>query len=183
MTALSSYSLGKVSVANGDTVIVGSEGADWSDGNAKAGDIIIVDGLLPVEIRDVTDATHLALWAPWSGGSKAAVDYVIIQKAPTRFVGTDAMADVLRMISYLKIKGLFIIVGPNDEGPDRSLGEEDQFALQPATGRQWQKTAGEWVFKGVFKGINPRGEWDADADYGVADAVSKDGASYLSVVR
>lgn len=181
MTALSSYSIGKVSVANGDTVIVGSDGADWSGNNAKSGDVIIVDGLPAVEVKDVADSSHLPLWAPWTGGDKSAVDYVIIQKSPSRFVGGDAMADVLRMISYLKIKGLFIIVGPDDDGPDRSLGEEDQFALQPATGRQWQKTAGEWVFKGVFKGINPRGEWEAEVNYSVADAVSKDGGSYLAI--
>ncbi|RZN21126.1 hypothetical protein [Bradyrhizobium sp. Leo121] len=181
MTAINSYSTGTVSVANGDTVIVGSS-TIWSAANARAGDVIIVDDLPAVEIKDVSDTTHLTLWSPWTGGAKSGVNYKIIQKSPLRFAGADAMASVSKMVAALNTDGFYVFVAPDLTEPDPSLGEEDQFALQVSTGKLWLKTGGVWVFQGVYKGFSIKGPWSAATAYQVGDVVSLAGTSYVALL-
>ncbi|MGY3610454.1 MULTISPECIES: hypothetical protein [unclassified Bradyrhizobium] len=180
MTALSSYQTGTVSVANGDTVIVGS-GTIWSAANARAGDRIIIDGLPDIAIRDVTDVTHLELWAPWSGGDKVGVSYTIIQSSPQRFAGGTAMQSVNEMVAALNTRGVPVIVPPAETGPDPSLGEEDQYAIQPGAYKFWLKTGGTWVFQGAYKGFRVTGPWSAATAYEIGDVVSLAGSSYVAL--
>lgn len=176
MTALNSYSTGTVSVNNGDAAIVGT-GTIWSGTNAKAGDVILVDGD-PVEIKDVTDVTHLSLWTPWTGGAKSGASYVIIQKSPLRFAGSQAMADVNTLIAALNTTGFFVFVGATETVPDPSLGEDGQFAFQAGTGKLWVKDSGIWNFLGIYKGFNLRGAYDAGTTYSDNDVVTLNGSSY-----
>jgi hypothetical protein len=178
MTALNSYSTGTVSVSDGDTVIVGDD-TIWSGVNARAGDVIIVDGLAPVEIKDVTDVEHLTLWAPWSGGAKSGADYTIIQKSPLRFAGGQTAADVQTLVAAINTDGFYVFVSSDLSEPDPSLGNEDQFALQASTGKLWLKSGGEWVFQGVYKGFNIHGAYDSGVTYSVGDVVSFAGSSYV----
>ncbi len=180
MTVISTYSTGTVSVANGDTEIVGAGGANWSGANAKSGDDIVVDGHTVV-ILDVTDATTLVIDA-WPFTSVAAGEpYKIIQRSPLRFAGGDAMADVSRMIAVQNTKGFYVFVGPDETVPDPSFGEEDQFAFQPSTSKLWLKTGGAWVLQGVYKGFQILGVWDSGTDYAVGDVVALAGSSYVAL--
>ncbi|MGX9430286.1 hypothetical protein [Bradyrhizobium sp. LeoA1S1] len=180
MTALSSYSTGTVSISDGDTTVVGS-GTIWSAANARAGDVIIVDDLPAVEIKDTADTSHLELWSPWTGGNKAGVNYTIVQKSPLRFAGSTAMADVSRMVAALNTDGFYVFVAPDLTEPDPSYGDENQFALQPDTGKLWLKTGGVWVFQGIYKGFSIRGPWSAATAYQVGDVVSLSGSSYVAL--
>ncbi|WP_225706129.1 hypothetical protein [Bradyrhizobium cenepequi] len=180
MTALNSYSTGTVSISDGDTVIVGNS-TIWSAVNARPGDRIIIDGSQDLAIKDVVDSSHLSLWSPWTGGNKSGVSYTIIQESPQRFAGATAMASVDAMTRALNTDGFYWFVAPDLTEPDPSYGEEDQFAFQASTKKLWLKTGGVWVFQGVYKGLNLRGQWDADADYDVGDAVSRDGSSFAAL--
>ncbi|MGY3605657.1 MULTISPECIES: hypothetical protein [unclassified Bradyrhizobium] len=179
MTAFPSYSTGTVSVANGATVIVGNS-TIWSGVNARPGDDIVIDGHMVV-VQDVTDVTHLVI-DPWPYTSVAAgAAYKIIQRSPLRFVGGQAMADVSKMVAALNTDGFYVFVAPDLTAPDPSLGEENQFALQPDTGKLWLKTGGVWVFQGIYKGFSIKGPWSAATAYQVGDVVSLDGSSYVAL--
>lgn len=99
MTVFSSYSAGTLSVSNGGTVVTGA-GTTWSGINARPGDSIVINGLTPIVIMDVTDATHLVIDA-WPFATQSAVPYKIIWNSPLRFVGGQAMADVDSLIQRL----------------------------------------------------------------------------------
>ena len=90
------------------------------------------------------------------------------------------MADVSTLVGALNTEGFYFFVDPTISVPDPSLGEENQFALQPSTGKLWLKTGGQWVFQGIFRSFNIRGAWDSAANYGIGDVVSKDGTSYVA---
>src|SRR5215475_5332767 len=177
-----SYSVGTVSVKKGDTVIVGTGGPLWtSTANARAGDDIIIAGHI-WPLSDVIDATHLAI-DPWPFDDvPAGTPYKILQRSPLRFAGGDAAADVMQLVGALNTAGLSFIVPIGVAAPDPSLGEENQFAIQPSTFKIWLKTGGQWVFQGIFKGFQVRGPYSATAAYVVNDVVSQDGASYVALV-
>lgn len=137
------YSTGTVSVTNGGTTVTGV-GTLWTGVNAKAGDEISINGLEPVSIKDVTDATHLELWAPWAPTTQTTVAYKIIQDYPARVVGVSAAQDVGVMLSKLRTSGLPFLLDPG-ESPDVSLGANGQYTYQPDTGLLWLKTLGAWV--------------------------------------
>jgi len=181
MTAFPSYSVGTVSVKKGDAVIVGAGGTIWtSTVNVQSGDDIIIAGHI-WPISDVTDANHLAidLW-PFDD-VPAGTPYKILQRSPLRFSGATAAANVMRLVNAIDTEGVFRIVQAGAAAPDPSLGEENQFALQPSTFKLWLKTGGAWVFQGIFKGFNIRGAWDAKIAYDVNDVVSQDGSSYVAI--
>jgi hypothetical protein len=181
MTALNSYATGTASVSSGDTQIVGS-GTIWSGVNARGGDIIIVDGLAPVEIKDVTDTTHLTLWAPWTGGNQTAASYTIIQKSPLRFAGAQTMQDVSTLVAALNTNGLYVFVPPDLSAPDPSLGEDNQYAFQATTGKLWQKTGGTWNFVGIFKGFGLPAAWNSATAYVAFDVATLSGTSYVCIL-
>ena len=134
MTAFPSYSVGTVSVHRGDTAIVGAGGPLWtSTANARAGDDIIIAGHI-WPLSDVIDATHLAI-DPWPFDDvPPGTPYKILQRSPLRFAGGQAAADVIKLVGALNTEGLFIVPA-GAAAPDPSLGEENQFALQPSTFR------------------------------------------------
>jgi hypothetical protein len=171
MTAIPSYSVGTVSVHRGDTAIVGAGGPLWtSTANARAGDDIIVAGHI-WPLSDVIDAAHLLI-DPWPFDDvPAGTPYKILQRSPLRFAGA------------LNSEGLPFIVPIGVTAPDPSLGEEGQFAIQPNTFKLWLKTGGQWVFQGIFKGVQIRGPYSATAAYFANDIVSQDGASYVALDR
>jgi hypothetical protein len=182
MTAIPSYSVGTVSVKKGDTVVVGAGGPLWtSTANARAGDDIIIAGHI-WPLSDVIDATHLSI-DPWPFDDvPAGRPYKILQRSPLRFAGGQAMADVTQLVGALNTEGLFRIVPTGAAAPDPSLGEENQYALQPSTFRLWLKIGGQWVFQGIFKGFRVRGPYSSTAAYLTNDIVSQDGASYVALV-
>src|SRR5258706_5300734 len=120
--ALQSYSTGTVSVTAGGTVITGI-GTIWSGVNAKAGDRIYIGAIAdPVEIKDITDTTHLTLWAPWAGATQTGVTYTIVQDYPARVVVVAAAQDVGTMLNALKTQGFYFFVDPASTVPDPSYG-------------------------------------------------------------
>jgi hypothetical protein len=172
--------LGTVSVGAGDTVIVGSDGAIWSATNARAGDDIVVLGHTVI-MQDVLDTGHLAI-DPWPYDAvPAGTPYKIVQRSPLRYGLGQVAADVSRLVATLNTEGLPVIVPATATAPDPSLGEENQFAIQPSAFKLWLKTAGAWVFQGIYKGFNVRGPWDAVTNFGVNDVVSQDGSSYVAI--
>ena len=182
MTVIPSYSVGTVSVKKGDTAIVGAGGPLWtSTANARAGDDIIVAGHI-WPLSDVIDAAHLAI-DPWPFDDvPTGSPYKILQRSPLRFAGGQAAADVTQLVGALNTEGLFRIVPAGATAPDPSLGEENQYALQPSTFKLWLKTGGQWVFQGIFKGFNIRGPYSATTAYLANDIISQDGSSYVALV-
>jgi hypothetical protein len=182
MSAFPSYSVGTVSVKKGDTTIVGAGGPLWtSTANARAGDDIIIAGHI-WPLSDVIDAAHLSI-DPWPFDDvPAGTPYKILQRSPLRFAGGDAAADVIKLVGALNTEGLPFIVPPGAAAPDPSLGEENQFAIQPSTFRLWLKTGGAWVFQGIFKGFSVRGPYSSTAAYFANDIVSQDGSSYVALL-
>lgn len=146
MTVFNSYSTGTVSVPNGGTTITGV-GSIWSGVNAKPGDDIVIAGLAPVVVMDVTDTTHLTI-DPWPFATQTAVTYKIIHRSPLRYVGGQAMADVDTMLATLNSLGPIFNVDPADSAPDPSWGRDGQYATKITTGEWWLKTAGVWVVSG-----------------------------------
>lgn len=146
------YSTGTVSVAANGTTVTGV-GTIWSGVNAKAGDWIQIGTFQPVQIKDVTDTTHLTLWAAWPNGALSGATYTIIQDYPARVVGVAAAEDVGDMLAALKTNGFFFFVDTGETAPDPSYGADGQYAFQPSTGAYWLKTGGLWVAsKGPVKG-------------------------------
>jgi hypothetical protein len=180
MTVFPSYSIGTVSVGAGDTVIAGGNGAIWSATNARAGDDIVALGHTVI-IQDVLDTGHLAI-DPWPYDAvPAGTPYKIVQRSPLRYGLGQVAADVSRLVATLNTSGLPVIVPATATAPDPSLGEENQFALQPSAFKLWLKTAGAWVFQGIYKGFNVRGPWDAVTNFGVNDVVAQGGSSYAAI--
>lgn len=174
------YSSGKVSINNGDTVVVGDIDAFWTYPNAKEGDLISIDGLAPVVMLSVDGDAGTAVIPEWSGGDKTDVDYVIFQTSPKRFDGGDVMLDVARLIGYWRDKGTIYSVGGDE--PDPSLGEDDQYALKTnvAPWRFWKKTGGVWVEQAVPVGTTYRGLYSAGIDYVENDIVGYQGSSWIA---
>src|SRR5215470_12994269 len=182
MTVIPSYSVGTVSVKKGDTAIAGARGPLWtSTANARSGDDIIIAGHI-WPLSDVIDAAHLSI-DPWPFDDvPAGTSYKILQRSPLRFAGGQAAVDVIKLVGALNTEGLPFIVPIGVTAPDPSLGEEGQFAIQPSTFKLWLKTGGQWVFQGVFKGVQIRGPYSATAAYFANDIVSQDGSSYVARV-
>ncbi|WP_247777344.1 hypothetical protein [Bradyrhizobium sp. CW1] len=176
MTALVSYSTGTVSVAAGGTTVTGV-GPIWNDGSAKPGDIFQIGNFQSV-ISDVTDATHLVI-PPWGGGAQAGVAYKIWQVSPQRFAGAEAMATVNRLVIALNAREIPVIVSDDETVPDPSLGEEDQTAIQPLTGKVWVMSGGVWTFLGIYRGFRFTGPYSGATTYYVGDVASNAGASYV----
>lgn len=176
MTALVSYSTGTVSVAAGGTTVTGV-GPIWNDGSAKPGDIFQIGNFQSV-ISDVTDATHLVI-PPWGGGAQAGVAYKIWQVSPQRFAGAEAMATVNRLVIALNAREIPVVVSDDETVPDPSLGEEDQTAIQPLTGKVWVMSGGVWTFLGIYRGFRFTGPYSGATTYYVGDVASNAGASYV----
>lgn len=183
------YSTGKLSIANGDNVVVGSGlgVTGWGGSVARRGDTIIFDygganEKISVVLNPI-DLTHLEV-PRYTGPDLVNVDYVIYWISPTRVAGAEAVEDITRLVNFLNSAGIFVYVDPGDSVPDPSIGEEGQQALQPSTGKIWVRTSGVWTFVGVFKGFSPKGEFDGAVTYGIGDVVSDTigGASYISKV-
>ncbi|MCA6107717.1 hypothetical protein [Bradyrhizobium cenepequi] len=96
-----------------------------------------------------------------------------------RFAGATAMESVNKMVAALNTNGIPVIVPPTETEPDPSLGEEDQYAIQPGAYKFWLKTGGVWVFQGVYRGFNPTGPYDNDRTYSIGDVASSGGTSYV----
>ncbi|MBR0755626.1 hypothetical protein JQ604_25895 [Bradyrhizobium jicamae] len=154
MTALASYSTGTVSVSAGGTT-VGGVGTIWSGVNARPGDILQIGNFQSV-ITDVTDTTHIVI-PPWDGGNQSGVAYKIWKVSPQRFAGAQAMADVSTLVAALNTDGFFFFVALTATVPDPSLGNNNQYALQPSTGKLWLKSGGTWMFQGYAFTHLPRG--------------------------
>ncbi|WP_454629507.1 hypothetical protein [Bradyrhizobium cenepequi] len=177
MTAFPSYSTGTVSVANGDTAIVGS-GTIWSGVNARPGDDIVIDGHMVV-VQDVLDTGQIEI-DPWPYDDvPAGTPYKIVQRSPLRFVGGQAMADVSRMVAALNTDGFYVFVAPDLTEPDPSYGEDGQYAFQSSSGKLWNKTGGAWSFLGIYKGFGVPAPYDNAHIYNLFDVATSGGSSYV----
>ncbi|MCB1393240.1 hypothetical protein [Nitrobacter sp.] len=147
MTDFPSYSLGTVSVSNGDVSIVG-DGTIWSGVNARAGDTIVI-GTSIAKIVDVTDDTHLKIDA-WPFATVAAgASYKIIQDSPLRFVGGQAMADVSSLIARINTQGFIWTLPPGVHSPDGYVADEGQYIEDTSTNERWKMVSGSWVSQGI----------------------------------
>ncbi|MDA9425670.1 MULTISPECIES: carbohydrate-binding protein [Bradyrhizobium] len=178
MTALASYSTGTVSVSAGGTTVTGT-GTIWSGVNARPGDILQIGNFQTI-ISDVVDVDTLTI-PSWGGGAQTDVAYTIWKVSPQRFAGAQAMADVNKLVAALNTNGVPVIVPPGATEPDPSLGEEDQYAIQPGAYKFWLKTGGLWVYQGTYKGLQLKGAWDGGTAYAAGDVVTLSGSSYVCV--
>ena len=176
MTALVSYSTGTVSVAASGATVTGV-GTIWNDGSAKPGDIFQIGNFQSV-ISDVADATHLVI-PPWGGGAQTGVAYKIWQVSPQRFAGAEAMTTVNRLVIALNAREIPVVVGDDETVPDPSLGEEDQTAIQPTTGKVWVMTGGVWTYLGIYRGFNLTGAYNGVTTYSIGDVMTDAGSSYV----
>jgi hypothetical protein len=180
MTAFPSYAVGTVAVNAGDSTIVGT-GPLWGEtSNALPGDDIVIGGHTVI-VRDVIDDTHLSIDAWPYANVAAGTAYKLYQRSPLRFSGGTAMAIVQQLLTGLNTAGLSIIVPIGAAAPDPSLGEEDQFAIQPSTFKLWLKTGGAWTLQGIFKGFNVTGPYNPATAYNVNDILSSGGSSYIVI--
>ncbi len=175
--ALPSYSTGTVSIDAGGMAATGA-GTIWTGGNAREGDDIVVDGVI-ARIVEVVSATELTI-TKWTGGAASGAAYVIYQNASRRFDDVDIADDLRKQVSALNTEGFYHFVPPSATEPDPSLGDNGQYAFQATTGKLWLKTSGIWTFIGVYKGVNPRGDWDGVTAYAVNDVVSRNGSAYMA---
>lgn len=139
--AFPSYSTDTIAIAANATSAVGT-GSNWTGVNAMPGDTLVVAGFGPVEISDVTDATHLVIDAWPYAAVTAGTAYSIKKDLPLRFAVGQAMASVDTMVAALNTKGFYVFVGPDETVPDPSFGDDEQYAFQATTGKLWQKTSG-----------------------------------------
>jgi hypothetical protein len=142
-----SYAIGTVSVSADGTIVTGN-GTIWSGVNARQWDWIAIDGADPVPITSVTDETHLTI-APWAGGDKSAVDYVIYQLSPLRFAGGQAMADVSTMIARINTQGFVWTLPTGVHTPDGYVAEDGQYIEDTSTNERWKMESGVWVSQGI----------------------------------
>lgn len=142
------YNIGTVSVANGDTVIVGSGGPLW-ESNGRAYDRISIDGFGECTILDVTDDNHLAI-DPWPFATvPAGTDYKLLQTGLDRVTGAEQSAIVVDLVEALDSDGFIWFVGPDEAEPPPRKGKERQFAEQPDTGKKWVRQGGVWKYLGI----------------------------------
>ncbi|WP_142249699.1 hypothetical protein [Bradyrhizobium sp. UNPF46] len=176
MTALTSYSTGTVSVADGGTVVTGA-GVIWTDGSAKPGDILQVGNFQSI-ISDVVDSGELTI-PPWGGGAQSGVAYKIWQVSPQRFAGAEALTTVNRLVIALNAREIPVVVSDDETVPDPSLGEDDQTAIQPSTGKVWVMSGGVWTYLGIYRGFRFTGAYSGATTYSVGDVVTDAGSSYI----
>jgi hypothetical protein len=179
MTAFPSYATGTVAIGAGATVIVGT-GTIWSAINARAGDDIVIAGHTVI-VEDVIDPAHLEIDAWPYAAVPAGAPYKIVQRSPLRFAGGQAMADVSALVAALNSDGFYVFVGPSLSAPDPSLGNDNQFAFQPSTGKLWLKIDGAWVLQGVFAALNFKGAYDPATAYKVNDVLTFGGSAYIVI--
>lgn len=178
MAALATYSTGTATVADGGTTVTGIS-TIWSGVNARPGDVFQI-GEFQTIISDVVDVDELTI-PPWGGGAQTGVAYVIHQVSPQRFAGAQAMADVAILVGALNTSGFFFFVDTDETEPDPSLGEDGQYAMQPATGKVWLKDSGTWNFIGYYKPFGVPAPWDSGTAYELNDVATLDGSSYVCI--
>jgi hypothetical protein len=183
MTDFPSYTLGTVSVSNGDVAIVG-DGTIWSGVNARSGDTIVI-GTSVATIIDVTDDTHLKIDAWPFATVSAGTSYKIIQNSPLRFVGGQAMADVSALIAVLRANGLlwYLPSGysqPSDVTPALTA-DDGQAILKIDTGALWVMQGGSWVAAGTFKGFQYKGAYSGATAYVANDIITDGGSAYIVI--
>lgn len=178
MTALSSYSLGTVTVAANGTTVTGS-GVIWSDANAFPGDILQIGNFQTV-ITDKTDTSHLVI-PPWGGGAQAGALYVIWKVSPLRFAGATAMASVNQLVADLNTDALEWILPASLADPTGYVAQDNQFIRQPATGKVWFMQGGAWVYLGIQKGFGVPAPYDNAHTYNTMDVATSGGSSYVYI--
>lgn len=176
MTALVPYATGTISVAADGTAVAGA-GVNWSGTNVRPGDRLD-SGHFSALIVEVVDETHLTI-TPWPGATLSGAAYKIWPNYPQRVVGAEAMATVNKLVADLSNRDIPVIVGASETEPDPSLGDDDQYADQPTTGKKWVKVGGVWTYIGIFKGLNFTGAYNGVTTYSVGDVQSTAGSSYV----
>ncbi|MCD9898134.1 hypothetical protein QIH85_43010 [Bradyrhizobium japonicum] len=180
MTALSSYSTGAVAVSADGTTVTGTSTLWSSAGNVKPGDLF-QSGHFCVPITDVTDDTHLVI-TPWPGSTLSGASYVVWKVSQQRIVGETYARDVDKIVSAWNTSGFFVFVDIAETVPDPSLGDDEQYAFQPTTGKTWVKSAGVWSYLGIYKAFQLKGAWSGATAYTVGDVVTLSGSSYVCVL-
>lgn len=166
-------------MSNGGTAVTGI-GTNWTGANARQGDDIVMGGLAAI-VDEIVDATHLTITDPWPNDAVAGSTYKIVQRSPLRFAGGQAMADVSTLIAALNTEGFYIFVPSTATEPDPSLGDDGQYARQPATKKEWHKEGGVWIFDGTYTGIDPTGPWDNATAYHNGSVAEDGGSSYMAL--
>jgi hypothetical protein len=153
--AIPVYSTGTVSVAANGTDVSNGGSAIWSNGNVKEGDWIVIDGEAMTMVLAVVDTEHITI-PEWQGGAKTNVSYAIYQNYSARDDSSAIARDVGTLVAALNKEGFIWFVGPDEEEPDPSRGDEGQYAEQPSTGKRWIKQSGTWSYLGQTAAIFSR---------------------------
>ncbi len=148
------YNTGTVSVAANGTVVSGLGTTIWSN-NVREGDWIAIDGEPITMVLAVTDDDSLVI-PEWQHGAKTGVAYAIYQNYSARDDGSSIAKDVGTLVAALNKEGFIWFVGPSEEDPDPSRGDEGQYAEQPSTGKRWIKQGGLWSYLGQTAAIFSR---------------------------
>lgn len=178
-----SYSTGTVSIESGATTVVG-EGADWGRANAREGDELYIkvsgDFVGPWKVMEVnSEDTELTVLA-WPHATVEDADYKLMHSSTERVGGTRSLEDLDRVVATLHADGFYYFVPSDAVAPDPSLGDNGQYARQPATGKEWYKENDAWVFLGTFGAVSFQGAWSSATEYSINMIVTRLGKAYYA---
>jgi hypothetical protein len=172
------YDTGTVTVSGTPALNVTGVGTLWSP-VVEIGDWIWIAGQVGM-IGAVVDDTHLTLEAPWQGTPPAAAAYVITKMSWLRYDPALTQSKLRELLESLEAQGTFLFV--EGAAPDPDMGEDGQWALKTdvAPWKLWFKVGGVWVPQATPAGLKWRGTWSSATSYSIADAVERNGSSYVA---
>lgn len=142
------YSVGKVSVARGDTAVTVS-GGPLLLSNVKELDWLSVLGVGGCKVMGIPDDSHLEI-DPWPFDDVVNGDYNVVLDGLNSFTAPSIAVAVVQLVEDLEDDDYFVAVKSTETAPNPRSGNEGQNALQRSTGKMWQKIAGVWTYIGIY---------------------------------
>ncbi|CAM5401252.1 Poly(Beta-D-mannuronate) C5 epimerase 7 OS=Afipia felis OX=1035 GN=algE7_2 PE=4 SV=1 [Afipia felis] len=174
--ALPSYSTGTATVASEGTVVALTD-ATTRYNNFFPGDTFCI-GAASAKVVDIVDDDHFTI-TPWPGDAEANAEYIVYQVSTLRFTDVELALDLKKQVQALNTEGFYVFVPQSASEPDPSVGDDGQYAFQPATGKLWVKDGGVWVFVGVRNSFGIPAPFDAEKTYRLFDTATLDGSTYV----
>ncbi|HWM82934.1 MAG TPA: hypothetical protein VNQ56_12810 [Pseudolabrys sp.] len=179
MTWNATYSVGTISVADGDTALTG-HGTGWAlAGLDKQANLLFADGRVAIVASFEGDAAA-TLAQPWAGAALTEASYTLVHLPLDVVTTTKELRDFLA-----KLMGVGVIYYVVGDAPDPAVGEDGNFALKinasDGSGwHAWRRTGGVWVAEGAPAGIRWARQWSAEDDYAGNDIVAFAGKLYIA---
>ena len=173
------YNTGTITIA-ADRVSVTGVSTMWKTFQIEVGDWLLCNGQVNV-VGIVVDDTHLTLQTQWQGTLPSAAAYTFVLMSWLRFDPSLTQWKLRELLMQLSEEGTFVFV--DEAPPDPLVGNNGQWALQTNVSpwRLWYKDAtGVWQEQASPAGLKWLGVWSSSTNYTSADAVTRNGSSYIS---